>query len=228
MGKQKNLHFRRQKLVLCYHTKRKGDSHWQTVSSCGLLSTRGPWAHWRVHWGITSMNLLALQPAAPLPKGCTAGSSSTRTHQDPRPFSAELLTSPAAPSMFGARGSTGLCTAQYLLLRDSFWLGKTTSIHPALLLKLPSCPHREGTETFFHSEIQRLLSVTAYLFHAFHFRDVELQHVLDPVLQGDDGTGTAGTWTLQFQLHNPILEAFINDITTIFLHCRPDGTQHSV
>lgn len=31
-----------------------------------------------------------------------------------------------------------------------------------------------------------------HLFNAFYFRDVKLEHVLYPILQGDDGTGTAG------------------------------------
>lgn len=94
-------------------------------------------------------------------------------------------------------------------------------------LKLPTCPRQKGTKTSSSVQNSCYCSPT-HLFHAFYFRDVELEHVLYPVLQGDDGAGTAGARPLQLQLHNPILEAFINNIPTILLHRWPEGIRHSI
>lgn len=60
-----------------------------------------------------------------------------------------------------------------------------------------------------------------YLFYSLHLRDVKLQHVLDAVLQSDDGTGAAGTRALELQLHDAVLETPIEHVAAVLLHRGP-------
>lgn len=65
------------------------------------------------------------------------------------------------------------------------------------------------------------ISVFGHLFHPLHLWDVELQHVLDAVLQRDDGTGAAGARALELQLHDAVLETPIEHVAPVLLHRGP-------
>lgn len=60
-----------------------------------------------------------------------------------------------------------------------------------------------------------------HLFHIVYFRDIKLQHVLNPILQGHCWAGTPRTGAHKLQFDCTILKTFIDDITSILLHCRP-------
>lgn len=60
-----------------------------------------------------------------------------------------------------------------------------------------------------------------HLFYSLHLRDIKLQHVLDAVLQRDDGTGAAGTRALELQLNDAVLKTSIEHVATVLLHRGP-------
>lgn len=64
------------------------------------------------------------------------------------------------------------------------------------------------------------------LFDWFNFRYVKLQHVLDSVLQSDDGTGTAGAGALQLQLNDAVVKSPVQNVASVLLHRWPAEWEH--
>ena len=54
-------------------------------------------------------------------------------------------------------------------------------------------------------------------FTGSHLRNVELEHVLDAVLEGHNGTGTTRARSLHLEPHHAVLETHVDDVTSIFL-----------
>ena len=69
------------------------------------------------------------------------------------------------------------------------------------------------------SNLYRRNSTYSWRFHIMllYLWNVELQHVLHPVLQGDDGRGTRGARALHLQLHDAVVEAHVHDVAAVFL-----------
>lgn len=63
---------------------------------------------------------------------------------------------------------------------------------------------------------------SGHLFHRLHLGDVELQHVLDAVLQSDDGTGAGGARALELQLHDAVVETPVEHVAAVLLHRGPE------
>lgn len=67
-----------------------------------------------------------------------------------------------------------------------------------------------------------------HLFHIVYFRDIKLQHVLNPVPQGHCRAGTPCARPDELQFDRTILKTFIDDITSILLHCRPSNVKETI
>ena len=72
------------------------------------------------------------------------------------------------------------------------------------------CWERKQTQTT-TAEVHLWLTVISHLFHALHFRYVELQHVLNAVLQRDNGAGAAGAGPLHLQADDAVLKPLCNN-----------------
>lgn len=84
----------------------------------------------------------------------------------------------------------------------------------------PSCRNKSYTETT--KPLSYCMTyLDNHLFHLVYLWDIKLQHVLNPVPQGDCGAGTPCAGTNQLQLDCAIIKTLEDDITSILLHCRP-------
>lgn len=107
-------------------------------------------------------------------------------------------------------------------------------VHPALLHRhhspattqdgVKTQMSRQGSQDAQLHEVKALAYPSTHLLHALYLRHIELQHVLNASLQCHDGAGAAGARALELQLHDAVLEASVQHIAAVLLHCWPvDG-----